>query len=533
MTTAKKPKKFITVITYLIALDCLLLGLLLPLYKDANGENIMLALTLPSILGTTFGIDSLTDIGNKFPNGNTVSFFGLADIDINAIAILLYAVITVIGIIMLIPVISSKKRKTATVCASIVEVIALIALFTYIFNLTSVYAETYTTPSDFAANFPFDWCVIGLAFGGTLLMLIIQSLNWYKGGGVAKIIVWLLGLVCVFLLVTVTSVADIFGKLDGLLLTINSEPVSGYTVLNWFVSDTFADKGAYFFNSAAYSAASSTLMATVASIALSAGLLLVLVNHIIDVICLSAKTTKGGLIFDIIRYTVEIVCLIVGVVAMFFISDYSARPGIILYVIAAIALVDILISIGRLAHYKKAKLKVKGVVEPVKYFDGNIERPEEAYFSQPEQQPAAPAQVFISFYPGDPYHMSQSAQPVAVPAPYAPVSYAAPAPYATPAPFAPPAPAPAPANQAATQPDYRGMVYGGPSDEFIASLPENEKIEFAKIFISKEQGSFDCLPDYVIGGDNREFFSAIFINLNRFRPILSDGLMQNIYNQLS
>ena len=40
------------------------------------------------------------------------------------------------------------------------------------------------------------------------------------------------------------------------------------------------------------------------------------------------------------------------------------------------------------------------------------------------------------------------------------------------------------------------------------------------------------MPEYVIGGDNSEFFSSVFIHLNRFRNILSDGLIAKIYKQL-
>ena len=58
-------------------------------------------------------------------------------------------------------------------------------------------------------------------------------------------------------------------------------------------------------------------------------------------------------------------------------------------------------------------------------------------------------------------------------------------------------------------------------------------IEFAKLFLEKINGSYANLPDYVVGGDNKEFFSSIFIYLGKFRSIISDGLMNKIYNELN
>ena len=67
----------------------------------------------------------------------------------------------------------------------------------------------------------------------------------------------------------------------------------------------------------------------------------------------------------------------------------------------------------------------------------------------------------------------------------------------------------------------------------MSRLTDSEKIEFSKLFLEKINGSFANVPDYVIGGDNKEFFSSIFIYLGKFRPMLSDGLMNKFYNELN
>ncbi|MBQ7879225.1 MAG: hypothetical protein IJ317_01115, partial [Clostridia bacterium] len=50
-------------------------------------------------------------------------------------------------------------------------------------------------------------------------------------------------------------------------------------------------------------------------------------------------------------------------------------------------------------------------------------------------------------------------------------------------------------------------------DPFIASLTGEERNQFTEIFILKYKGTMPELPDYVVGGDNKEFFSKIFLYL--------------------
>lgn len=81
-----------------------------------------------------------------------------------------------------------------------------------------------------------------------------------------------------------------------------------------------------------------------------------------------------------------------------------------------------------------------------------------------------------------------------------------------------------------------GMPYFGGAvpylpDAFINSLTPQEKDEFDRLFISRIYGENKRLPMYQVGGDNREFFSKVFVFIGRYRNVISDGLLEKIYNQ--
>ena len=67
-------------------------------------------------------------------------------------------------------------------------------------------------------------------------------------------------------------------------------------------------------------------------------------------------------------------------------------------------------------------------------------------------------------------------------------------------------------------------------DMFISSLTPAERDEFDRLFISRIYGENKRLPAYQIGGDNREFFSKIFVFMGRYRNVISEGLLEKIYN---
>ncbi|MDD6995000.1 MAG: hypothetical protein SPH68_01455 [Candidatus Borkfalkiaceae bacterium] len=66
-------------------------------------------------------------------------------------------------------------------------------------------------------------------------------------------------------------------------------------------------------------------------------------------------------------------------------------------------------------------------------------------------------------------------------------------------------------------------------DPFIASLNEKEREQFTDLFILKYQGVMKNLPDYVVGGDNDEFFRKVFIYLGQYRERIPDNLLAKMY----
>ena len=66
-------------------------------------------------------------------------------------------------------------------------------------------------------------------------------------------------------------------------------------------------------------------------------------------------------------------------------------------------------------------------------------------------------------------------------------------------------------------------------DPFIAVLDNQERNQFTEIFILKYKGEMPEIPDYVVGGDNKEFFRKLFIYLGQYRDRIPDGLLAKIY----
>jgi hypothetical protein len=66
-------------------------------------------------------------------------------------------------------------------------------------------------------------------------------------------------------------------------------------------------------------------------------------------------------------------------------------------------------------------------------------------------------------------------------------------------------------------------------DPFIATLDMAERNEFTELFILKFKGTMPELPDYEVGGDNKEFFRKIFIYLGQYRDRMSQNLLSKMY----
>ncbi len=147
--------------------------------------------------------------------------------------------------------------------------------------------------------------------------------------------------------------------------------------------------------------------------------------------------------------------------------------------------------------------------------DGTFNRDYADYEQRQSAQEEAPA-----------YGYAQQTPPQ-TPPPYA-QTYAQHQPYGQP--YAPQAPQQPYPQQPYAAPDYYGASGGYVPDAFINGLTPAERDEFTRLFISRVYGENRRLPVYRVGEDNREFFTKIFVFMGRYRNIISDGLLEKIYN---
>ena len=66
-------------------------------------------------------------------------------------------------------------------------------------------------------------------------------------------------------------------------------------------------------------------------------------------------------------------------------------------------------------------------------------------------------------------------------------------------------------------------------DPFIATLDTEERNLFTEIFILKFKGEMPEIPNYEVGGDNKEFFRKIFIYLGQYRDRIPSRLLGKMY----
>ena len=313
MSNNKQSKKYLSLVTYCLALVCLLLGLFLPLFDGRN----LLFMMLPDAFCTTFGLNA-TELGDAFTRAYPIIFTGTTKaFDFAAFAIVMYAFVTAVGIIMLIPVIASNsEKKTANVCAYIVEIAAAVVLFMY----TVIEIMLYLTAKTGGTDFNWDYGVIGIAFGGVLLMLIIQSFGYKKGSGFMKLIVFILGAAGVLATVAFTTLVGIKENslFDGKLFISFFGQADGISALTMLLTGGL-DAAPLLFGA-------DDIKSTIAIIAVACAVLLALVNFALDMAAIGATTKKGTLVTDIIRYALEIVALILAVIMIFVINQEGIRP---------------------------------------------------------------------------------------------------------------------------------------------------------------------------------------------------------------
>ncbi len=218
------------------------------------------------------------------------------------------------------------------------------------------------------------------------------------------------------------------------------------------------------------------------------------ISYLIALHSLAVKKVYGA---DIVR---TVILLLIGAFFVCVALMYEKYFGVIIFggVIAASALLQLIIqSLAVCANRKKAK-KMQAAAETVE--------------EQPVQQPVEVEDDGAILIVEEPVEEEMEDVPVYE---FAPVS-----------PAVAQEPAPAPVSPVTADYDY----YNTKSfDPFIASLSSSERAQFTELFILKYKGEMANIPNYQVGGDNREFFRKIFINLGSIRARLSDELLDKLY----
>ena len=555
-TSENKTKKLVLLITYAVAVVCLLMGLFLPLF---NGKEI-LALELPNVFLNLINKPE-TDLGKAFSLSYPIYFFGKGKpFDFMALVVMLYALITFVSLLMLIPVCITFKKQTkaGAVIAYAMEIAAALTISLYLIIGLGALPE---------AKLSYNMLI---AFGGALAMLAVQSIASKKLPGFVKLVLLLLSS-CAFLFLFGFWITGSLGakflnfadklKCHPLFMVYTDQTVSGFLLLDGF-----------------FTAGPKTLllgMTAKEKAAVCLGLIvavIVLVNFFIDIIGLATGAKRGELIFNVSRYLLELLAIAAAFITCA-VCKYS--PAFLLCLILIAAAAQFIISIVRLImEYARSRKEVteEQPIAVESYFQPVYNEPAAAPANEVYEDNAQPP-VYNDYSNDYSYPSAAETAPEAEDNLLDTVSYSEPVgeelPYTLrdykPAEeIKPEKPAPAEPNpeyiqlpqaqapRATEIPTHNvyqtytpnvpetperiykvNTVYQGPTDEFMKKLTNNEKIEFSMIFIEKSKGDIGKVPDYIIGGDNKKFFSAVFIYLGRMRSIVSDGLLNKMYKELN
>ena len=562
MTTANKPSKLKTavVVTYVIATLLLIAGWFVPGFGYDKGLEIgdmMLFWYIPAFINAFFFpfLDKALITGTFVSEHALPSFTAFeseiipnVELHIPALMVLVYLVITVLAIIFLIPVLAgNKNKKTSLISAYVIEGAALTALaILFLFSAWETNLGTTVT----------GYLNLVCVFAAVLVVLFVQSIIEKKSYGVVKMFLFLFSAAAFFF--AMFAIDRIFERLfsslnaedtwtnilnaisaEGQLYAVNGVAISGFTAMKELIGATLAG------NNVIWNADNAVTL-NIVNICVLALFAILALNLFIDFCGLMAnnKTNKegalnphkGGKIFGIVRYALALAIAIVFLVCV--IVDESLDIGVCAYFAILFILINLVIDIIRLALVPSQKKKAEAQK------DSSMQLAAEGITQSSEEQtdlisdempiqPYAPAYAESKTVETDGAVEEEASEPVVEEVPEEsgvideqlkieelPVddgldrkSEKQEEPYV----YTP-----------------RPVIYNGPSDAFIDTLTTEEKIEFSKVFIDKTKGSLPAkMPEYEIGGSNEDFFPAIFINLGRFRAMLSSSLLRKIYKYLN
>lgn len=534
MTTAnnKKSIKTAVVVTYIIALLVLIAGWFAPAFGFDTGMELvdtMMFWYVPALINTflyPFTGSNLIPIEGKYAELPSFANYGgqlIPDVDLQMTALLLlvYLVITALGIIFLIPVLAgNREKKTSLVCAYVIEGAAAFALAL----MVAFVAYAPDLPQYGFGRIVLCFLNVICVLGATLIIIAIQAMVAKRSYGFAQVVLCLLSLAAImFACLDLDYIIglgvgdgwadflDMINVQEGFISLVYLLPVVGLMVWG-MVNGDFS----YIWNDA------NTVTINILNVALFALFVVLVLNVIIDFIGVMAgnKTKngvilahKGGKIFGLVRYLIALALLIVVLVLTIVEKLWI---GFSIYAVILFVALAVIIDIVRLCRVPAQKRKAAEQQQRALTISGEgiDDENEEAtdlvgdnVIAQPApaavytETAAEPQQMTIAEIPAE----ETAEEPVVEETPAEPLVY-------TP----------------------RPVVYNGPTDDFLDTLTTEEKIEFSKAFIDKTKGNLPAnMPEYDIGGQNDDFFPAIFLNLGRFRAMLSSGLMRKIYKYLN
>ena len=504
--TQKKSTKTLAIITYALALVCLLAGLLLPPNFDFKGEYNAVIMQIPHALNC-LGITMSSKVAYTYYY--PVSFWGGKAFDLGGLFLLLYVLVGVVAVIGLIAVLCGKKNKNSSLkSAGFVEVLSTLILSVFmLMKLTMVTLGGYELAG--------SWdLVLVIAFGGPLLMLIVQSIASKGSSGFIKTLIVIFSAISIVF--CVYPVTTIIPQLAEPLKNI----VKDTKLIDW-TSDIGLTLGAVWahlflvfnMNYGEVLKGLSGMEAAVSVFVLILGVL-VIANFLLDVCGLNKKTKRWMLLANLIRYGLEVILVLLVLILGGIVGKHTI--SVICYVLLGIAALLTLINVIRFVTYKDEKKQAKNAAPAPK------KKAATAPKAKPAPAPQSYAQPDYSDY-YDPY------APVAD-EPYKP-AYTQPQP-AVEQPKPQPAPAPAAPVAAQSGNVYSPVIYSGPRDEFIDTLTNEERVEFARTFIERRNGTIQGVPEYVVDGNNEKFFKSLFIYYSRVRGLVSDALMNKFYEKV-
>lgn len=517
----QKPKTHtaLTKFTYLLALLCLIAGLALPIgLKFDDYLNHTLFWQLPAAINIIFGKEVLTFGASVFELSLPASPFGFGFdngglFDLGAYLVVLYAVAAVIAVLWLFLVLFSKKQDSCLAKASFAEGLALLVLLPLIEILLVSSLNAIGTENLFLHYLP-----LYIAAGGTLLMVLVQAFAYKKSSGFMKFIMLIFSALA-FLLIS--GYLSTLSFLESPMQSLSDLLGGKFTAFG--LIDTYYGFDLYFLM--LFSIPSSIpslfegmeLIPLIAMYCALATVILVVINVILDILGLAKKTKKGMLGFNIFRYLLTVLAA-GGTIGLAIWQNITI--GLPLLFIAVLALIQLIVNIARSASFKKrAKAERERLRKQQK-----IERQQQLYGRAPSKGYSSDAAAANAYLQGaderrekaqaDREERRKQRQEQRDKAKAEKEALLA-------------------AENAKEQPQesYYNVtqIYKGPTDEFIKELTNDEKIEFAKVFLERRDVISE-IPEYIIGGNNEKFFSSIFIHYGRMSDLVSSALMGKIYD---